>query len=282
MEYRDIVTSANRNIQSRAPVEDTSARDGDSVTTPHIGRNGFNSPPKPDGRTAGFGAGSMLRAAPINRNMTKLIQETKPMHNPLAGKIIVLALGASLLGLAAAVYYPGFDSTPASVSLETWNREFAADQSATSNFDPKPPAATPTRILDSRVAQPAGITFRPTGGTVENLFTVAAANDALETPPREAMSGRPSTPKPDASPEASDKGSRDQLSSQESIADELLEATRNASPELSLGPFTACFDQMRAVACPIVGSIPVLKDIVGRLSLELGISCPTGAASTRS
>ncbi len=62
---------------------------------------------------------------------------------------------------------------------------------------------------------------------------------------------------------------------QRAVAADLLAATEDADRSLQLGPITACFDQMRAFACPIVGSVPIVKDIVGRISMELGISCPT-------
>ncbi len=36
------------------------------------------------------------------------------------------------------------------------------------------------------------------------------------------------------------------------------------------------FDELRLVMCPIVSAIPVIKDIVGELSMQFGFSCPTG------
>lgn len=65
------------------------------------------------------------------------------------------------------------------------------------------------------------------------------------------------------------------------IASQLFDAAEDADSRLMLGPFTACFDQMRAIACPIVGAIPVLNDIVGRVFLELGVSCPMGQPNSR-
>jgi hypothetical protein len=56
----------------------------------------------------------------------------------------------------------------------------------------------------------------------------------------------------------------------------LFAAAKAADSGISLGPVSACFDQVRAFACPIVGNIPVIGEIVGMISLELGISCPTG------
>ena len=58
-------------------------------------------------------------------------------------------------------------------------------------------------------------------------------------------------------------------------ANKLLVATKEADSSLNLGPITGCLNQMRAFACPIIGAIPVLSDIAGVVSIELGISCPT-------
>jgi hypothetical protein len=55
----------------------------------------------------------------------------------------------------------------------------------------------------------------------------------------------------------------------------LATATFAVERQLPFGPLTACFDKMRSFACPIVGAMPVVKDIVGAISLELGVSCPT-------
>jgi hypothetical protein len=64
-------------------------------------------------------------------------------------------------------------------------------------------------------------------------------------------------------------------------ADTLFQATEDAVTSFSLGPITACLDQMRSFACPIAGTIPIVKDIVGRLSMELGIYCPTGTSGSK-
>jgi hypothetical protein len=61
---------------------------------------------------------------------------------------------------------------------------------------------------------------------------------------------------------------------QQSAAQELSAATAAANP--NFGIIGACFDQMRSFACPILGQIPVVRDVVGQVSLVLGISCPQG------
>lgn len=61
---------------------------------------------------------------------------------------------------------------------------------------------------------------------------------------------------------------------QRTAAKELSAATAAANP--NFGVIGACFDQMRSFACPILGQIPVVRDVVGQVSLVLGISCPQG------
>lgn len=61
---------------------------------------------------------------------------------------------------------------------------------------------------------------------------------------------------------------------QQTAAQELSAATAAANP--NFGVIGACFDQMRSIACPILGQIPVVRDMVGQVSLVLGIACPQG------
>ncbi len=62
---------------------------------------------------------------------------------------------------------------------------------------------------------------------------------------------------------------------QASAAQNLLSATEEADSRIDLGPITAAFDRVRAIGCPIMGSIPVLRDVAGFISIQLGIGCPT-------
>lgn len=64
-------------------------------------------------------------------------------------------------------------------------------------------------------------------------------------------------------------------------ANELSEAVKEVEQgTLKLGPISACFEQMKMIGCPIMGQLPVIKDIIGALALELGMSCPTGDLTT--
>ncbi len=65
-----------------------------------------------------------------------------------------------------------------------------------------------------------------------------------------------------------------------SASSELFAAARAVDENRLGGPVAACFDQIRAFACPIAASIPVVRDVVGFLSLELGFACPTRGVST--
>jgi hypothetical protein len=51
-------------------------------------------------------------------------------------------------------------------------------------------------------------------------------------------------------------------------------AVSEAQLSINLGPLTACIEKVRAFGCPIVSAIPVVKDVVGALALEIGMSCP--------
>ncbi len=45
------------------------------------------------------------------------------------------------------------------------------------------------------------------------------------------------------------------------------------------GPAEACFDQMRAVICPIVGGIPLMREMLGGFAMLGGFSCPMGPSA---
>ncbi len=128
-------------------------------------------------------------------------------------------------------------------------------QSGHASTDPKEIAAT---LVDSAVAN-----------------TSPASTDAEPDPVVAAATGESAQSAPDSPPAPAAESEPNAASDQRSIAANLLAATEDADRSLQLGPLTACFDQMRAFACPIVGSVPIVKDIVGRISMELGISCPT-------
>lgn len=184
------------------------------------------------------------------------------MKNLPGGKGMVAGIGAAMLAIAAA-FYLGSGETPGS-TIEP------ADQTARA---PAPTANTADEV-----------TAADTGQRAPATTLAAAAIDAVsavEAAPGGTARASAAESDPTAVPSPPASFTTDDQTSQRSVADTLLAATRDASPEISLGPFTACFDQMRAIACPIVGSIPVIKDVVGRLSLELGISCPTSSAATR-
>ncbi len=58
----------------------------------------------------------------------------------------------------------------------------------------------------------------------------------------------------------------------------LAQELRRADREMQPGGFgDLCFDQMRAIFCPIVNQIPVAREVVGQLALLGGFSCPTGS-----
>ena len=110
--------------------------------------------------------------------------------------------------------------------------------------------------------------------------TPTASTGAEPDPVVAAATGESAQSAPDSPPAPAAASEPNAASDQRSIAANLLAATEDADRSLQLGPIKACFDQMRAFACPIVGSVPVVKDIVGRISMELGISCPTVSSPT--
>lgn len=182
------------------------------------------------------------------------------------GKGTVAGVGAAVLAIVA-VSYLGDGKTPGSAIKRPDQSALAA--AATVNTEAE--ALANHADVDTEDRTPAAT-------------VVAAAFDAVsivEAAPGDAASASTGESDQAATPPQQAPVITDNPASQRSVADTLLAATRDASPEISLGPFTACFDQMRAIACPIVGTIPVIKDVVGRLSLELGISCPTSSAATR-
>lgn len=63
--------------------------------------------------------------------------------------------------------------------------------------------------------------------------------------------------------------------------DDLFAATRAAAPTPPGDPLSACLARVRAFACPFAATVPIVRDVVGRLALELGIACPIrpGAAA---
>ncbi|MDH3280503.1 MAG: hypothetical protein OEQ18_05170 [Gammaproteobacteria bacterium] len=63
----------------------------------------------------------------------------------------------------------------------------------------------------------------------------------------------------------------------------LAQELRAADQAMQPGGFgDACFDQIRAFFCPIVGQIPIARDMLGQVALIGGFSCPTGTAPDRS
>ncbi len=163
----------------------------------------------------------------------------------MLGKIVTMIAVTVGAGYGLSTVIEG-DPQPAQTAARV-DRDQQPESASTA---PKEIAAT---LVDSAAAKtpPAS-----TGATPEPVVAASTVTSASDSPPA-----------PASEPNAA--------SDQRSIAANLLAATEDADRSLQLGPLTACFDQMRAFACPIVGSVPVVKDIVGRISMELGISCPT-------
>jgi len=51
---------------------------------------------------------------------------------------------------------------------------------------------------------------------------------------------------------------------------------RQADAPANLGPADACFEQVRAIMCPIAGQIPFFRDMLGQMAVWGEFSCPTG------
>ena len=113
------------------------------------------------------------------------------------------------------------------------------------------------------------------------LARIAAADARADVGPSVAMGASLAQATGDLAVKASVLTNPIDADTRDAAADTLFQATEDAATSFSFGPITACLDQMRSFACPIAGTIPIVKDIVGRLSMELGIYCPTGASGSK-
>lgn len=121
-----------------------------------------------------------------------------------------------------------------------------------------PTPAAPTESLASSQSTPAGTHTAPATGVSQ---AVTASNSSLDVA---ALPG-PAPQKVAAVQTEDDK---------ESIA----RALRSADKEMQPAGFgAACFDQMRAFFCPIVGRLPGFREMAAQMATLGGFSCPMGA-----
>lgn len=123
---------------------------------------------------------------------------------------------------------------------------------------PAPAPAAPTELSASSLAEPAGPHATPATGVNQ---AVAASNSSLNVA---------ALPGPAPQEVAAVQSEEDK----ESIA----RALRSADKEMQPAGFgAACFDQMRAFFCPIVGRLPGFREMAAQMAILGGFSCPMGA-----
>lgn len=176
------------------------------------------------------------------------------MMIPTLGKWVAVVVVATGVGYGATIL---LDSQSRSSTAPPQIRAMAPDPTPS---DTGPTQFAATLLDNARAAQTKPVAAETTDTAI------------TESTPQQPLTEAP----PTANPAGTIAGAHKPDSmDQKAAAADLLAATENVDKSLQLGPITACFDQMRAFACPIVGSVPIVKDIVGRVSMELGISCPT-------
>jgi len=154
---------------------------------------------------------------------------------------------------------------------------------ATASESTATPAPSNGLVLTAEAAAPAKSTQEildpPTTGIETSPQPVATAeikknttDDTISPEPAVAAASQPQEQAGDKTPLNSEELRR--------ASAELAVATEQVNGDLPLGPLVACFNQMREFACPIAGSIPVVKDVVGRIAMGFGISCPTSLPSS--
>lgn len=124
-------------------------------------------------------------------------------------------------------------------------------------------------------ATPAALTASP----VTTLPTTTADSKQPALDVTEAAAAVSSSTTVSAVPALPDAAPR-KVAAAQNTEDNLARAAalRDADKEMQPAGFgAACFDQMRSFFCPIVGRIPVFREMAAQMATIGGFSCPLGS-----